>query len=122
MTTSSSRLIQPAGGTLVDLIVPEGARAELRARANRLPSLQLSERALYDLELLATGGFSPLDRFMRRTDYQRVLGEMRLEGGQLFPIPLMLLADRNADVRLDRDLALRDARNELLGVMTVEEI
>ena len=106
---------------LIDLIVPEGARAELRARANRLPSLQLSERALYDLELLATGGFSPLDRFMRRTDYERVLGEMRLEGGQLFPIPVMLLADRNADVRLDRDLALRDARNELLGVITVEE-
>src|SRR5262244_2811965 len=117
VTTSTSRLIQPVGGTLVDLIVPEAARAELRARANRLPSLQLSERALYDLELLATGGFSPLDRFMRRTDYERVLGEMRLEGGQLFPIPVMLLADRNADVRLDRDLALRDARNELLGVI-----
>jgi sulfate adenylyltransferase len=119
--TSSARLIQPMGGALVDLIVPEAARADVRARTNRLPSLQLSERALYDLELLATGGFSPLDRFMRRADYQRVLGEMRLERGQLFPIPVMLLADRNTAVRLDEDLALRDARNELLGVMTVEE-
>jgi sulfate adenylyltransferase len=121
VTTSSSRLIQPVGGTLIDLIVPDAARDDVRARANRLPSLQLSERGLYDLELLATGGFSPLDRFMRRADYQRVLGEMRLERGQLFPIPVMLLADRNTEVRLDEDLALRDARNELLGVMTVEE-
>ena len=47
MTTSPSRLIQPFTGTLVDLNVPEDARADVRARANRLPSIQLSERALY---------------------------------------------------------------------------
>ena len=72
MTTSSSRLIQPVGGTLIDLIVPDAARGDVRARANRLPSLQLSERALYDLELLATGGFSPLDRFMIATDDEEI--------------------------------------------------
>src|SRR5262249_10589027 len=112
---------QPIGGTLVDLKVPEGARADARARANRLPSIQLSERAVYDLELLATGAFTPLDRFMPRADYQRVLAEMRLDGGQLFPIPVMLTAEPHAEVRLDQDVALRDARNELLGIMTVEE-
>ena len=48
MTTSSTRLIPPMGATLVNLIVPAEAQADLRARANRLPSLQLSERALYD--------------------------------------------------------------------------
>jgi sulfate adenylyltransferase len=59
MTMSSTGLVPPVGGALVDLIVPAEAQAELRARANRLPSLQLSERSVYDLELLATGGFSP---------------------------------------------------------------
>jgi sulfate adenylyltransferase len=117
----SSRLVAPVGGRLVDLIVPEAARPELRARANRLPSLQISERAVYDLELLATGGFSPLDRFMPRADFARVLEEMRLASGQLFPIPVMLPVERTAAVRLDRDVALRDARNELLGIMTVED-
>ncbi len=97
MTTSRNRLIEPAGGTLVDLIVPAEAQADLRARANRLPSLQLSERALYDLELLATGGFSPLDRFMGRADFERVVGEMRLAGGQLFPIPLTLTVEPTRD-------------------------
>ena len=116
-----SRLIAPVGGTLVDLIVPEIGRAELRARANRLPSLQVSERALYDLELLATGGFSPLDRFMRRADVERVLEDMRLADGQLFPMPVMLPVERSAAVRLDHDVALRDARNELLGILTIEE-
>ena len=121
MTISNSRLISPVGGALVDLIVPEGARPELRARANRLPSLQVSERALYDLELMATGGFSPLDRFMSQADFSRVLGEMRLAGGQLFPIPVILPVERTPAVRLDHDVALRDARNELLGIMTIEE-
>jgi sulfate adenylyltransferase len=93
----------------------------LRARANRLPSLQVSERALYDLELLATGGFSPLGRFMPWADFARVLAEMRLANGQLFPIPVLLTAERTAGVRLDHDVVLRDARNELLGIMTVED-
>jgi len=114
-------IIEPVGGTLVDLVVVEDARAELRDRANRLPSLQVSERVLYDLELLATGAFSPLDRFMSKDDFARVLGEMRLANGQLFPIPVMLPIERAAGVRLDHDIALRDARNELLGIMTVED-
>jgi sulfate adenylyltransferase len=118
---SSHRLVPPVGGALVDLMVPEDARSGLRARANRLPSLQVSERALYDLELLATGGFSPLDRFMPRADFARVVEEMRLANGQLFPIPVILPVDRKAGIRLDRDVALRDARNELLGIMTVED-
>ena len=71
MTVSRSALITPVGGALVDLLVPAEARAEARARANRLPSIQLSERAVYDLELLATGAFSPLDRFMGRRDFER---------------------------------------------------
>ncbi|HET7293540.1 MAG TPA: adenylyltransferase, partial [Vicinamibacteria bacterium] len=114
-------LIQPVGGTLVDLLVSPEARADLRARANRLPSLQLSERALYDLELLATGGFSPLDRFMGEADFRQVVGEMRLASGQLFPIPVTLDVERPPAVKLDGEVALRDARNELLGIMTVEE-
>ncbi len=64
------------------------ARALLRRRrrATTLPSLQLSERALCDLELLATGAFSPLDRFMGEGDYHRVIGEMRLGDGRVFPM------------------------------------
>jgi sulfate adenylyltransferase len=121
VTTPTCHLIAPVGGTLVDLMVPEAARAEARARANRLPSVQIGERALYDLELLATGAFSPLDRFMARADVTRVLAEMRLDGGQLFPIPVILPIDSAAGLRLDQDVALRDARNELLGIMTIEE-
>jgi len=115
-------LIAPYGGQLVDLVVPGATAAELRAYASGLPSVQLSERSVCDLELLATGGFSPLDRFMGRRDHERVLDEMRLQSGRLFPIPVTLPVDAQADLHLDEDVALRSPKNELLGILTVEEL
>jgi predicted ATPase len=63
-TAQPSPLLAPYGGRLVNLLVPLDAREALRAHASHLPSVQLSERAVCDLELLTTGAFSPLDRFM----------------------------------------------------------
>ena len=120
--TEASILIPPYGERLVDLLVRSEEIESLKAYANALPSLTLSDRSVCDLELLATGAFSPLDRFMGQADYQRVRGEMRLEDGRLFPIPVTLPADPFQELRLDKDVALRDSRNELLAVLTVEEI
>ncbi len=121
-TTHMSALIPPYGGQLVDLMAPSEALDDLKTYASRLPSLQLSERSVCDLELLATGAFSPLNRFMGREDHQRVLDGMRLADGHIFPIPITLPAEPGAAIQLDRDVALRNAKNELLAVMTVEEI
>src|SRR2546422_7616540 len=71
-------LIAPYRGPLTDLVVPEEQRSELTDRANRCRSLQLSLRSLCDLELLATGAFSPLSQFMGEEAYRGVVREMRL--------------------------------------------
>ncbi|MGB2752102.1 MAG: bifunctional sulfate adenylyltransferase/adenylylsulfate kinase [Pyrinomonadaceae bacterium] len=115
-------LIEPFGGTLVDLVVNQQERSQLIAEASNLPSLQLTERSVCDFELLATGGFSPLDGFMRQADHERVVAEMRLSDGTVFPIPITLPVDHFDGLELDKRIALRDAHNDLLGVMTVEEI
>lgn len=117
-----SNLITPYGGKLVDLVAPPEEADQLRSYASRLPSIQLSERSVCDLEMLANGGFSPLNGFVGKEDYRRVLGEMRLASGHLFPVPVALPVEPQQGVQLDRDIALRDAKNELLAVMTVEEI
>ena len=83
-------MISPCGGTLVNLLAGEEALADLKDHASKLPSVQLSERSLCDLELLAVGAFSPLDRFMARDDHNRVVEEMRLANGHLFPIPIAM--------------------------------
>lgn len=121
-TDRQSVLIPPYGGKLVDLMVAPEEKEEFKAYATRLPSLQISERATCDLELLAVGAFSPLDRFMGQEDYQRVLDEMRLTSGHVFGVPVTLPVAEDADIRLDADVALRNSKNELLGVLTVEEI
>ena len=113
----NATLVAPYGGRLVDLLEPE-----LIQEASALPSVQISERARCDLELLATGAFSPLDGFMGRRDYERVLAEMRLAGGAIFPIPVTLPVADDAPIALGRDVALRGPRNEILAIMTVEEI
>ena len=76
-----SILIPPCGDQLVNLLVPLDDAEDLKAEANTLPSIQLSERSVCDLEVMAVGGLSPLDRFMSQEDYRRVLEEMRLACG-----------------------------------------
>jgi ATP sulfurylase len=45
-----------------DLLARDAPRhAELAAEAEKLPAIVLSERQLCDLELLLSGGFSPLE-------------------------------------------------------------
>src|SRR5260370_30285146 len=83
-------LIHPCGGQLANLLVPEEARAELKAYASTLPSLQLSERVMCDLELLATGGVFPLGRFIGPADHPPVLHGMRPGRAQLFPPPITM--------------------------------
>src|SRR6185369_5482422 len=107
---------------LVDLLVTETNLPEELAYAKKLPTVRLSERAICDLELLAVGGFSPLDRFMGKRDYERVVAEMRLHDGHLFPIPIILPVRDDEPLKLDREVALVDSRNEILAVMTIEEI
>ena len=115
-------LITPLGGRLVDLCVEAEMAEELKAEAAELPSVQISERSIFDLEILATGGFSPLDRFIGEADHERVVEEMRLADGTLFPIPLTLPVAPQDSIRLDDEIALRDSRNDLVAVMRLEEI
>lgn len=115
-------LIEPYGGLLINLISPREEREELLTLASSLPRIQLSERAVCDLELLATGAFSPLETFFKREDYERVLEEMRLADGTLFPIPVTLTVSKDAPVKLDAEVALVDSYNNLLAILRVEEI
>lgn len=115
-------LIPPYGGKLVNLVVSEDEREALLEQASRATSIQISARSLCDLELLATGAFSPLDRFMGKADYERVLEEMRLSDGTLFPLPLTLTVDEAALADAGDWLVLRDARNNVIALMQLEEV
>ena len=122
-TIKQTRLIEPYGGALKNLFVSPEEAADLKKYAGTLASLQLSARALCDLEMLATGAFSPLETFMSEADYVRVVREMRLaDGGHVFPIPVTLPINAASGIRENQEIALRDAKNNLLAVLRIEEI
>jgi sulfate adenylyltransferase len=122
MSEQRQGLISPYGGRLVNLLAAEEEREALRRRAASLPRVQLTPRNVCDLELLATGGFSPLDRFMGQSDYRSVLDDMRLADGTLYPMPVTLAVGEHAGIRAGIEIALADQFNNILAVMQVEEI
>ena len=119
---AKANLITPYGGKLVDLVLIGKEREKELARAAKLPSIKISMRNLCDLELLATGGFSPLATFMGKADYERVLREMRLADGTLFPLPITLTVDPKELPTVGEELVLRNANNDVIAILTLDEV
>ena len=120
----SDHLIAPHGGALVDLFASEDRCAELKAESRDWPSLDLAPRQLCDLELLASGGFSPLSGFLGHRDYDGVCARMRLDDGTLWPVPITLDVPESLASSLSSGsrLALRDEEGVMLAVLDVEDI
>jgi sulfate adenylyltransferase len=116
------QLISPYGGKLVNLLVSGEQRDALIARSNQLPSFKISPRALCDLELLATGGFSPLDRFMGKAEYESVLHNMHLMDGTLWPLPITLPVNPADLPAVGEEVVLRNANNDLIAILRVDEV
>jgi sulfate adenylyltransferase len=125
LTASISHLIPPHGGDLVDLIAQPERTAELKSHSKEWPSWDLTGRQLCDLELLLTGGFSPLRGFMSRADYEGVCHNMRLANGTLWPMPINLDVTEEFARKLTpgtSKVALRDPEGVMLAVLNVEEV
>ncbi len=121
---NNTEIIEPHGGSLVNLLVDEKRQTILKDVAFNLSDITLNDRQLCNLELLATGAFSPLKGFMTRTDYESVLDRMRLQNGALWPIPICLdIPETKAkSFEAGQSVALRDPEGFLLAIMEIEEI
>ena len=116
LNATTSHLIAPHGGELVQLQVPAARAAELKAHSKDWPSWDLTARQLCDLELLMSGGFSPLRGFMNRADYEGVCHNMRLANGTLWPMPITLDVTEEFAKKLtpgiEQDRAARSRRRD----------
>ncbi len=119
-----SNLISPHGDKLINLVVDEKRSEELKALSRDWPSWDLTPRQICDLELLANGGFSPLDGFLCRNDFESVCEKIRLANGTLWPIPIMLDITEELAKNLGEGsmLALRDPESVMLAAINVEQI
>lgn len=121
---SPDHLIPAHGGRLVDLVVSAERAAKLAEDSREWRSWDLTQRQLCDLELLLTGGFSPLRGFLGRADYESVRDAMRLADGTLWPIPVTLDVPEEfaQSLRSGERVALRDAEGVMLASLRVEDV
>jgi len=118
------RLTPPHGGELVNLLAAPARITELKVESQVWPSWDLTPRQLCDIELLLTGGFSPLRGFMSRADYETVCSRMRLDDGKLWPIPVTLDVTEEFAKPLSPGamVGLRDPEGVLLAALHVDDV
>src|SRR5450759_4369452 len=118
-------LVNPhGGGELLPLLVRGQQLATERARAATLPAVRVSSREKGDLIMLGIGGFTPLEGFMTRADWQGVCDEMRTADSVFWPIPITLSTGQAmADsIESGAEVALVNPDDgSLLAVMKVTE-
>ncbi len=119
----TSQSIHPHGGTLVNRVLEGTARDEAKAVADASPRVTLNEVSLADLEMIATGAYSPLTGFLGKADYTRVVEEMRLANGTLWSIPITLpVSESKAEsLREGEPVGLYAPGGQLVGLMDLRE-
>lgn len=110
---TTDRLIKPHGGALVDRTGerPDGVDA--------LETVTLTSREVSDLDMIASGALSPLEGFMTREDYERVVDEMHLANGLVWALPVCLAVPTAPK---GDQVALADEAGRLLGVLDIDEV
>jgi sulfate adenylyltransferase len=118
-------LVNPhGGGDLRPLLLQGPGLAAERRRAMTLPKLRVSSREKGDIIMLGIGGFTPLDGFMTRADWEGVCDGMKTASGLFWPIPITLSGDKTvaASIATGQDVALVDPDDgSLLATMRVTE-
>ena len=115
---------EPHGGVLKDLYLDEAAAGQAKSAALDMKSCDLNGRQLCDLELILNGAFSPLEGFNTQEEYARILDDMRLPSGLLWPIPITLDVDAGfaGKIGTGETIALRDPEGVLLATLEVQDI
>lgn len=115
-------LIAPHGGKLVDCYLDDNLLEAAKTEAQEHPSWDLTQRQMCDIELILNGGFSPLDGFLNKADFESVCNEMRLADGTIWPMPITLdVSDEFAEkIEEGKSVTLRDLEGVVIAILDVE--
>ena len=96
---------------------------KLKKDASKYKSWVLRDRQICDLEMILNGGFSPLNGFLNKEDYENVLTDMRLSDGSVWPMPITL--DVNSEfsksISIGENITLKDKEGFSIAVLAVED-
>jgi len=118
-----TRFPLPHGGTLVQKVFNPEAVSEEARRAKALASLRLNKRQIADIKMITTGGFSPLEGFLGKEDYNSVVDSCHLQDGAVWSIPITLRvsAEETAPLKEGQDVALLGPDGAFVGILHLQE-
>ena len=117
-----SNLVPPHGSKKLKTLALHGSerKSELK-KAESLPKLMCSSREFGDVVMLGIGGFTPLDGFMNRADWQSVCDNMTMKNGLFWPIPITL-STNDKTIKEDQEVAIvYEKTNEIIATMVITE-
>ena len=117
-----SNLVPPHGSKKLKTLALHGSerKSELK-KAESLPRLMCSSREFGDVVMLGIGGFTPLDGFMNRADWQSVCDNMTMKNGLFWPIPITL-STNDKTIKEDQEVAIvYEKTNEIIATMVITE-
>ena len=117
-----SKLVPPHGSKkLKTLALHSSERKSELKKAESLPKLMCSSREFGDVVMLGIGGFTPLDGFMNREDWQSVCDNMAMKNGLFWPIPITL-STNDKTIKEDQEVAIvYEKTNEIIATMVITE-
>ncbi len=120
---STKKQILPHGGQLINRIASPEQREAFLAEADNLPRITLDDRAVSDLVMIAIGGFSPLNGFMEKEDYETVVDNMRLANGTAWSIPITLSVSEEVAEPLQEGISIRldNPQGKFVGVLELTQ-
>jgi len=121
--SKNPEVIAAHGGQLVNRIATASEREEFLGQAEKLPRVQLDERAFSDLVMIAIGGFSPLTGFMEQADYEPVVESMRLANNLPWSIPITLSVTEEVAEPLKEGnwVRLDDPTGKFVGILELTQ-
>lgn len=130
MGTASRNVCAAHGpsGQLIDILLEKNSPKwkETREFSATLPEIVLTQRHMCDIELILNGGFSPVDGFMNKAEYEGVVNDMRLPDGTLFPVPINLDISEAKAKEIEASgkgaVVLKDFEGNPIAVMNVADV
>ncbi len=108
---------------LVNRVLTSQKRMKVLEELKEYPSVIASAEMIMDAELIATGGYTPIEGFLTNEDFESVLEHMHLVNGSPWTIPIVLPVDEKiaGGLKEGDDVVLLDSAKNSIAVLHLKE-
>lgn len=115
--------LDPHGNVLVNRVLKSEDALQLLKKISGLRKITIDDELVKDVKNIARGVYSPLSGFMVKEDFDRVVTEMKLTDGTVWPIPFVLDVDAQIanDITIGEQVVLVDEDQQPIATLNVRD-